>query len=242
MDKEIRNMFKNFKMLPPDKIKEELAIWEAEWKLRKSLNPNARVIDAKLKQLKCALNKIEIPTSNILMCTLTANNLYNELEYLSKVKKIGYEIELMTNPVSDFIKIFKKHESTFDDKKYWKELANVYILQNYKKIPYSTFYKLFSAKRKYRDVLMTEEEKKILTALPDYITIYRGGSVDEEVSKKYGISWTLNRKIAKNFQKVKAIRDKKVMKVFAMKIHKSQVIAYFNQREEDEIIYIHKHK
>lgn len=228
-----------FSFLSPEEIKKELSIWERDWEEKKISHPNFKLIESKLKILKNDLKKREITNSDSFLDGIKISGLYGELLALSKINDVSYENELLFAPTSDAIKIFKKHESTFDDKKYWRELASVYIQQNYKKIAYSTYYKLFSAKRMYREELMNDEERNVLNSLPEFITIYRGGSFEEENSKKYGISWTLNKQTAEKFCDVKAIRDKKEMKVFELNIPKSHVIAFFNQRKEDEIIYIH---
>ena len=86
---------------------------------------------------------------------------------------------------------------------------------------------------------MSEEERQFLAQLPESITIYRGGSLAEHKSKKYGISWSLGKKIAEQFADVKVIIDKKEMMVIEKQINKADVIAYFNERQEEEIIYIH---
>jgi hypothetical protein len=56
---------------------------------------------------------------------------------------------------------------------------------------------------------MDVEELILLKKLPNQITIYRGGSKTEEKTKKYVVSWTLDKKIAEKFANDKAIRDKK---------------------------------
>jgi hypothetical protein len=128
----------------------------------------------------------------------------------------------------------------FTDEQYWSNLAYAYITQNYKKIPYKTYYELFSSPRPMRHKLMSDEEYEFFQQLPDELVIYRGGSVTEKKTKRYGVSWTLNFQKAKEFADVKQLRDKKPMDVFEMRILKSDVIAFFNSRNEDEIIFIYK--
>jgi len=80
-------------------------------------------------------------------------------------------------------------------------------------------------------LLMDYDELNYFNNLPEKIVIYRGG-----VSKR-GISWTLNKDIAEWF----ANRFKDINKggqLFEKKVFKNDCIAYFNDREEEEIIYI----
>ena len=80
-------------------------------------------------------------------------------------------------------------------------------------------------------LLMDYEELNYFNNLPEKIVIYRGG-----VSKR-GISWTLDKDIAEWFaNRFKAIN--KGGQLFEKKVFKNDCIAYFNGREEEEIIYI----
>ena len=80
-------------------------------------------------------------------------------------------------------------------------------------------------------LLMDYDELNYFNNLPEKIVIYRGG-----VSKR-GISWTLNKDIAEWFaNRFRAIN--KGGQLFEKKVFKNDCIAYFNDREEEEIIYI----
>jgi len=80
-------------------------------------------------------------------------------------------------------------------------------------------------------LLMDYDELNYFNNLPEKIVIYRGG-----VSKR-GISWTLDKDIAEWFaNRFKAIN--KGGQLFEKKVFKNDCIAYFNGREEEEIIYI----
>jgi len=80
-------------------------------------------------------------------------------------------------------------------------------------------------------LLMDYDELNYFNNLPEKIVIYRGG-----VSKR-GISWTLNKDIAEWFaNRFRAIN--KGGQLFEKKVYKNDCIAYFNDREEEEIIYI----
>ena len=80
-------------------------------------------------------------------------------------------------------------------------------------------------------LLMDYDELNYFSNLPKKIIIYRGG-----VSKR-GISWTLDKDIAEWFaNRFKAIN--KGGQLFEKKVFKNDCIAYFNGREEEEIIYL----
>jgi hypothetical protein len=84
---------------------------------------------------------------------------------------------------------------------------------------------------KNNKLLMDYDELNYFNNLPKKIIIYRGG-----VSKR-GISWTLDKDIAEWFaNRFKAIN--KGGQLFEKKVFKNDCIAYFNGREEKEIIYL----
>jgi hypothetical protein len=128
-------------------------------------------------------------------------------------------------------------------KEYWKGLSYAYIhsennLRNKKIIK-----KCFQSKLPYRNLLMTKSELKKLNSFPDKIKIYRAMTEKERNSKNYGISWTLNKEIALFFknkykENIDTYKHKKV--IVSKTINKNKIIAYFNGRKEQEIIYIYK--
>ena len=71
--------------------------------------------------------------------------------------------------------------------------------------------------------------------LPEKITIYRGSY------SRWGISWTLNKDIAEWFAtRFKAVNKIETVntQVFKQEVYRDNCIAYFNDREEEEIIYL----
>jgi len=92
----------------------------------------------------------------------------------------------------------------------------------------SEWIKFFNkANKKY---LMSKEDYKIYSDLPEEIEIYRGVGFHRE---PYGLSWTNNKKTAEWF----ANRwNNKEAYMFKTKCHKSDVLAYFNGRSEDELV------
>lgn len=81
--------------------------------------------------------------------------------------------------------------------------------------------------------LMQEEDYKVYQSLPDTFTIYRGVAVDRNPK---GLSWTQNLKTAKWFaHRFDTEKDKGYIQTAIAK--KEDVLAYFNTRNEDEIVY-----
>jgi hypothetical protein len=230
----------NLVMYDFDEILAKLPELEKKWLNIKDGFKHAKQIESKFKSLKNILKRANnLNDPNFIIYQINADTEYKVLEAYLKRNELSYDDLFLSAPTSDKIKLFVENADTFSDEEYWRELASAYIMQNYKKIPYKTYYKLFTAERAYREKLMSDEEREFLTKLPDTITIYRGGSLAENKSKKYGISWSLNKKIAEQFADVKGKRDGKEMILIEKQINKADVIAYFKEREEEEIIYIH---
>lgn len=96
---------------------------------------------------------------------------------------------------------------------------------------------LFNQPKGSSKCLMNEEERSILEGLPNKIKVYRAMSRKEEKSMNYRISWTLNEDVAYDFVERQSlffdIPDSFVKK---QEVQKSNIIAYFNRRSEDEVI------
>lgn len=92
-----------------------------------------------------------------------------------------------------------------------------------------------------RETLMSKKERDYLNSLPDQITIYRGMTEAERKTGNFGISWTLKKEVAEFFAFTywRNRQTNKLKKtVHELIINKSEVIAFFNDRKEFEIIYI----
>ncbi len=137
--------------------------------------------------------------------------------------------------------IFLNHCKFFIDWEYWYGLRLAYTcsdnLFQYKGLVRAAFV----AKVKDRKYLMTESERVFLKGLPQKVTIYRAMTVKESKSNQFGVSWTLSKDVA-DFYKEKYIRNhatKNEPKTIIEKVvTKKNIIAYFNGREEQEIIYL----
>lgn len=126
---------------------------------------------------------------------------------------------------------FKFTEQYLSMKDYCSFLSSMWVLVEFvntdKNVSPKQFLEYF--KKAKRELLMEEDDYKRYQELPDEITIYRG--VKPKSSTK-ALSWTLSKKTAKWF----ADRFEKNGQVYQAKIKKENVLAYFNSRNEEEII------
>lgn len=103
----------------------------------------------------------------------------------------------------------------------------------------------FSRDEPDRNKLMSKRELNYLNGLPEEITIYRGMTIKEFESGEFGVSWTLKRKVGEYFMNTyrRNFDTNHLPKmVHELTIKKDNIISYFGQRKEFEIIYIHKKK
>jgi hypothetical protein len=126
-------------------------------------------------------------------------------------------------------------------KLYWYALRNAYDMSD-NNLEYKEDIRLaFLSKEPFREYLMRGSERKQFKDLPPKITIYRGMTEEELLSKDFGISWTLKRRNAEFFagvyQRNYATKNQKKV-IHSAVIDKSNVVAFFNERLEFEIIYI----
>ena len=82
------------------------------------------------------------------------------------------------------------------------------------------------------EYLMDEEELEYFNNLPDFITVYRGVSPGRE---RNGLSWTNDKQMAEWF-KSRFERDGKTGELLTARISKKHVLAYFNGRDEKELV------
>jgi hypothetical protein len=101
----------------------------------------------------------------------------------------------------------------------------------------------FESDEPKKEFLMNKSERRFLKGLPEKIRIYRGMTVTEKQSNDFGISWTLKKEEAEffinDYQRNYATRHEKKC-IHELAISKKDVVAFFNDREEFEIIYIHQ--
>ncbi len=152
-----------------------------------------------------------------------------------KIEKIIYGIGVDTY---NRFGVFLKHQKNFDDCEYWYALRLAYKSSD-NLFQYSGLVR--AAFESNRDYLMNESEKLFLENLPEEIRIYRAMTIKESKSRHFGVSWTLSKDVAEFFRD-KYMRNhatRNEPKIIIEKVvSKENIIAYFNEREEQEIIYL----
>lgn len=89
-----------------------------------------------------------------------------------------------------------------------------------------------------KELLMTEEDLDVYNGLPDKFTVFRGVNPQNAKYVNYAMSWTLDIEIAKFF--ANRFNSDGSGKVYGKVIDKSDVLAYFNTRNEQEVVIIPK--
>ena len=187
----------------------------------------------------------------------TSNNAFINLEYIAKLKIYRKQLKQKNyDAVLDildkqkqmpwFLKNYKKIYQNYGDKKFYEIFRSIITYVDYH-YPY---------RKKYNEVLnygenprwmMSKEEKKHFSMLPNKFRIYRGICFDKkikEVDEKdkellIGNSWTLDYNKARWFAKNHAPKfydgNKYKKMILSYEINKKEVIAYFKDRNEEEI-------
>lgn len=141
----------------------------------------------------------------------------------------------------DRFQTFLKIKDQLNDKDYWRTLADAYTGSDNLYHLKEEVKDVFLEDRSHREFLMTKKELKIYNSLPENLTIYRGMTVEEHESGNFNVSWTLLKeraeffafKYGRNFStegKPKVVHQLEVLKV--------EILAYFHERNEQEVIYI----
>jgi hypothetical protein len=139
------------------------------------------------------------------------------------------------------IQVFLSIKPLLKNKLYWYALRrayessdNLFLYRNDTKFA-------FLSNESGREFLMTKKEREYLKKLPEKITIYRGMTKKELKQKNFGVSWTLKKEIAEFFaNKYERNFDTNHLPkiVHQIDIDKKDIIAFLNDRNEFEIVYI----
>lgn len=140
------------------------------------------------------------------------------------VKELVYLCDVRNEKDRAFT-LFFENKHRLSDPCYWEILRTMWIA-NGKRETLIAFRQMFQSKRPFKRFLMTIEEEKVFSELPDPITAWRAKTKVGDV----GISWTLNREVAERFAKA----YERV--IIERQLPKSRITAYFNRRNEQEII------
>lgn len=118
------------------------------------------------------------------------------------------------------------------DKQYWTLLRDIWVDSENIWQNKQSWKNLLLSPRKNKSEFMNKEERKYLKSLPSNITVFRG--YDEKKGDPEGFSYSLNPDIAKKF----ASRFSKNPVIKTRDLKKSEIFAYLQTRNEEEIIVI----
>jgi len=138
---------------------------------------------------------------------------------------------------------FMKNSETLNDAEYWYGLGKAYSDSDNSYKWRSLVKAAFSAKRLQKQYLMTTEEIKGLKKLGKTVTIYRGMTVKERRSGKFGVSWTLDKRVAQFFadkypRNYSTHHEPKI--VHSLNVNRRDILALLNDRQEQEVIYLRR--
>ena len=141
----------------------------------------------------------------------------------------------------DRFQTFLKIKDQLNDKDYWRTLADAYTGSDNLYHLKEEIKEAFLEDRSEREYLMNKKELKIYNSLPENITIYRGMTTEELESGDFGVSWTLSKECADYFAYTygRNYATEGIPKlVHQLEVKKVEILAYFNDRNEQEVIYI----
>jgi len=132
------------------------------------------------------------------------------------------------------VKAFQQIVKKLDDKNYWSLLGEIWTDSENIRQHLGWWKKVLWSPRPQRDFMMEPAERKFLRSLPKTLAVYRG------CTQKHieGLSWTLDKKLAVGFANRFAGLAEKVgiAHLVSGTCKKDDVIAFFNCREEREIV------
>lgn len=123
------------------------------------------------------------------------------------------------------LSLFMKKSHKLSNVAYWETLRALWIACG-KRENYPIFKKLFRAEVDCQSYLMTASDWCSYMNMPANLTVYRASYKDGDD----GLSWTTSKEFAESYAKT---RDRKVI---SKKIKKIDIFAYFNSRNEQEVI------
>lgn len=113
----------------------------------------------------------------------------------------------------------------------WESCDNISLYLD-ELLDQTPFADLVEAPLSWRDVMMTDAERAGLQALPETVTVFRGG-YDHN---KRGLSWSLNKETALRFPLLHRYRSEGAPVLIRATLPREQILALKADRAEDEII------
>lgn len=144
----------------------------------------------------------------------------NDSEIINKMMQLPeiYMTQFFVNNADDIV----------DDSTYWNVLGTLWkgggtVVQQ------DLWINLFNANRRNKHKMMKTRERRFFKKLPRVVTGYRAINNDSEIRK--AISWSLSEDVVKRVFSQNGKRE-----IVARRFSKDQIFAYFDRRNEQEIL------
>lgn len=131
---------------------------------------------------------------------------------------------------------FERVAGHLDDEEYWRLLGAIWIDTEFPSQRLDDWNVALSSERPFRHAMMSDENYSALLKMPSPITVYRGYA--GVANYHGGLSWSLSYDKAKWFAKRFAIEGESI-RLLKGQVDNKDVIAYFTERGEDEIVSQH---
>lgn len=174
---------------------------------------------------------------------LEAINVLDNWLYSTIRKDENFDWDIIDGPLgrNQQAHLIEEFKDSISDEVYWKLVSRCYVNSDFSFESSEYIASLLFVDRPNSELMMNEEEREFFNALPDMVQIYRGCSLKEIESGAFRFSWTLSKKVA-NFFAFEYNRNLNTnCDVVEKTVPKSQLLAYFNEREEEEILYVAPH-
>jgi len=131
---------------------------------------------------------------------------------------------------------FQEVEEELTDVAYWDLLAEIWIDSENIRQNVDEWTGLLRSDRGSREAMMSDKDQALLAAMPDQIVVYQGhtGARDD------GWSWTTERNVAVWFAHRFAGLERDVPVLTQGVVDKTDVLAYFTNRNESEVLVPHE--
>lgn len=159
-------------------------------------------------------------------------------EAIKKLDLINWEMIIDSLGRNHIFHLVENLNHLMSDEDYWMITGRCYTNSDFAFEDSGYIESFLLAERSKREFLMNEEERIFFNSLPKNVTIYRGCSMQEINSGKFRFSWTLNKDVADFFAHKYSRNSLIKSKIVQKTVSKSKLIAYFNDRDEEEVLYI----
>ena len=167
------------------------------------------------------------------MAGMMNRSLYMKREMLQAAKiERNWESYVFLHERPHRLPAFMRMQDEMTDAEFWTGLRGVWIDSENIQAFAVEWADLWGSERGSREVLMTAEEAGLLAAMGDEFTVWQGHTTE----RTDGWSWTVNPATAKWFANRFAALEGGEAVVSRGRIRRSDVVAYFTSRGENEIL------